>query len=393
MKRKSMALTLWLIANTAVADNAVFNALEGLKEANPPGLSTKGGATGGTGASKGLPYETPASVACLYGLVAQESACNPSQVTAVATGGGHAVAVVVAYHYRQALADLQAFSAQFGLPEPQLSVVYADGKQPKRDTGSWALKAAVNLQWIHALAPNAALYLVEAASGRRGDMMAAVDKASAVVAAAGGGQVVMSWGVPEYAGQKRLDKHFTAASVTYLSHAGNTPGVWHPCSSPSVVCVGGTTLRRDPDSGAALGEVAWLDGGGGLSQFYRRPAYQQPWAAALDGHRGVPDVAAVADVVEGGAWVYFTGIGGNGWKGVSGGSWAVSIMAGILNATGHLYPSSQVTLENLYQNTSGLAFRDMTDGWCGFNAGTNATAGWDSCTGLGVIGHPTATMP
>jgi len=137
----------------------------------------------------GYGYETPASLACIHGLVAATNGCNPNSVTAVAKGGSRAIAIVDAYHYPSALADLQLFSKQFGLPVPTPSnfqVVFASGVQPARDLG-WELEEALDIEYAHAMAPNATLYLVEAASDSLSSLLAAVDKASQLVAKAGGG--------------------------------------------------------------------------------------------------------------------------------------------------------------------------------------------------------------
>ncbi|MDD5273830.1 MAG: hypothetical protein PHU14_14075, partial [Methylovulum sp.] len=77
----------------------------------------------------GYGYETPASLACIYKLVPAVSGCNPNKATTLVTGGSKAIALVDAYHYPNALSDLQAFSNQFGLPSPNLQVVYANGSQ------------------------------------------------------------------------------------------------------------------------------------------------------------------------------------------------------------------------------------------------------------------------
>jgi kumamolisin len=146
----------------------------------------------------GYNFETPASLACVYGLTAQAGGCNPNTIAAAAQGGSPAIAIVDAYHYPNAMADLKYFSAQFGLPVPTASgfqVVFASGWQPARDPG-WELEMALDVQMAHAMAPNAKLYLVEAASNSDSDLLAAVDKAAQLVASAGGGEVSMSWEAP-----------------------------------------------------------------------------------------------------------------------------------------------------------------------------------------------------
>ena len=71
----------------------------------------------------GLFFETPASLACLYALVPKTLACNPQQVTQNANGGSKAIAIVDAFDDPTVLADLQTYSAQFGLPAtPPLSL-------------------------------------------------------------------------------------------------------------------------------------------------------------------------------------------------------------------------------------------------------------------------------
>ena len=108
----------------------------------------------------GFGFETPASLACVYSLVPKASACNPNLFKTNPAGGFGAIAVVDAFHYPTALADLQNFSTQFGLKAPNLSVVFAGGTRPAQDpTGGWELEAALDLQWAHAMAPDAKLIL------------------------------------------------------------------------------------------------------------------------------------------------------------------------------------------------------------------------------------------
>jgi len=59
-------------------------------------------------------FETPASLACVYGLVTPVTGCNPNTVAANPSGGARAIAIVDAYHYPTAMSDLGVFSAQFG---------------------------------------------------------------------------------------------------------------------------------------------------------------------------------------------------------------------------------------------------------------------------------------
>src|SRR5262245_21216642 len=114
-------------------------------------------------------YETPASLGCVYRLTSVSSAqigCNPTDPTLPnPAGGARAIAIVDAYDYPTAFSDLQIFSAQFGLPAPtsaNFQVVYATGAAPKVDAG-WGLESALDIQWAHEMAPQAKIYIVEAA--------------------------------------------------------------------------------------------------------------------------------------------------------------------------------------------------------------------------------------
>jgi subtilase family serine protease len=96
--------------------------------------------------------------------------------------------VVDAFHYPTALTDLQTFSAQFGLKAPNLTVVFASGTKPAQDpSGGWELEAALDMEWAHAMAPDARLFLVEARSDSLSDLLAAESVAGNLVASAGGG--------------------------------------------------------------------------------------------------------------------------------------------------------------------------------------------------------------
>ena len=320
--------------------------------------------------------ETPASLGCVYGLVAPPVAgCNPYQTTVNPTGGSRALAIVDAYDDPTAAADLAHFSSQFGLAAPNLQVVYASGSRPAFNAG-WQLEEALDIEWAHAMAPGAKIYLVEAASNSIGDLMTAVSVASQLVAKAGGGEVSMSWGASEFNGESGFDHYFTTPGVVYLASAGDSPGVIWPSASPNVVSVGGTALSRAPSTGDFQAELAWQQTGGGPSAFEPRPAYQAAVAGTVGAQRGTPDVSAVADPTTG-VWVFADGQ----WWIVGGTSVAAPVWAGIVNASGHFYTSTAAELAAIYGNTGG--FNNLTDGDCGPYEGYLALGPWSFCTGHG----------
>jgi kumamolisin len=322
--------------------------------------------------------ETPASLACVYSLVLNPVAgCNPNDPSLVnPSGGSRAIAIVDAYHYPTAMSDLATFSAQFGLPAPtnaNFQVVYASGRQPRVDA-DWNVEEALDIEWAHAMAPNATIYLVEAGSANYGDLLTAVAKANALLQSVGGGEVSMSWGGSEFASQTIYDSYFTQPGVVYFAAAGDSPGVTWPSASPNVVSVGGTSISRNPTTGVYQTEVTWQSAGGGPSVYETRPTYQNGISGIVQGQRGIPDVAADANPSSG-VWVYDSPY----WYIVGGTSLATPVWAGIVNAAGHFYPSS-LEFTVLYGN---LGTKDISAGTCGPNQGYLAGPGWDFCTGLG----------
>jgi subtilase family serine protease len=333
----------------------------------------------------GTLYGTPASVGCAYKLTATStpaSGCDPNKVTANPTGGARAIAIVDAFDDPTAAADLKAFSTQFKLAKPNFTVVKIGS--PGTDPG-WALEESLDIEWAHAMAPNAKIYLVEATTNSVSDLFKAVAKANALVAAAGGGEVSMSWGGSETAGQSSNDVNLKQKGVVYFAAAGNSPAVSYPAASPFVVSVGGTGLSYNLNTDKFQAEVIWQSTGGGPSAFYPRPHYQNGVSGVTGPHRGTPDVAAIADPTTG-VWVYCSEAACGGflpWWIVGGTSAATQIWAGIVNSAGHFRSSTNAELSAIYPAIGTAAFRDITIGSCGPFEGYLGLAGYDFCTGVG----------
>lgn len=299
------------------------------------------------------------------------------------TGKGQDIAIVVAFHYPTAKKDLKIFSKQFGLPPAKLNVVFATGVEPPVDSG-WALEAAIDVQWAHALAPRATIHLVEAASDLIGDLLVAVDVATQL------GQVVsMSWGDGENLVQPLLDFHFQNPGKVYVGSSGNVGGVTNwPAISPSVVGVGGTRLNRDK-KGKFISETGWSGSGGGRSFSFPEPQYQIDFGLSFKtlGRRGSPDVSFVADPASGVSVFTSTPTpsGETGWLVAGGTSVSAPCWAAIIALADQI---RKVPLTDGHQALYTLAtgqdyaknYRDITIG----TAGTfSCTPGWDFVTGLG----------
>jgi subtilase family serine protease len=338
----------------------------------------------------GVFFETPASLACVYRLVPHPMpGCNPDQTTQTATGGSGAIAIVDAFDDPNAASDLAIFSLIFGLPPADLTVVYAAGTRPGLDpTGGWELEESLDMQYAHAMAPNARIFLVEAATNSGNDIFNAIVLAGNLVAANGGGEVTMSFSFGEFSQETQFDGIFTTPGVVYLASTGDSAGAEWPATSPNVVAAGGTSISRDSSTGNFILENTWQDAGGGPSLVEPRPHFQDRIARIVGAARGTPDLSFDANPTSG-VWVVdtnlFQGQPGGLFFGVGGTSLSSPALAGIINNAGKFQPSSQAENTLIYRNlfADGDNFRDIVYGTCGVNVGNFAFFGWDFCTGVG----------
>ena len=348
----------------------------------------------------GYLYQTPASIACIYNLQPAVAGCNPNVVSSNPSGGSRAIAIVDAFDDPNAYADLQHFSTQFGLTPitpSSFQVVFAPpgGSTPGSCTGTatrppsalhtgWDVEESLDIEWAHAMAPSATLYLVEAQSNSFRNLLCAVTVASNLVAAAGGGEVSMSWGSGEFPAETSFDSVFTTPNVVYFASSGDGPGVSYPSASPNVVSVGGTSLSFDPMTGNFIGENTWQDTGGGASRFESRPSYQDRNIAPIVGlRRGTPDISSDANPSTG-VWVWDS-LGappGGYWYIVGGTSVSAPTWAGIVNTAGQFAPSSQAELTQLYSAPQ-ADFNGIKVGNCGPYMSIFASGSWDFCSGRG----------
>jgi kumamolisin len=367
----------------------------------------------------GYAYETPESLACVYQTATWVSGCNPlNTALTVPTGGSKSIAIVDAFDNPEAGADLAYFSAQFGLPfkVSQFQVVYTDGTIPLLDsTGGWELEESLDIEYAHAMAPNAKIYLVEAYDNEYTSLLAAVQEAINIVqcgnftsvalacgsSPTGAGEVSMSWGGGEWSGETAYDATFATANsknVVFLASSGDEPGPIYPSTSPYVMSVGGSTISRSLVNGNYQYEIGWDDAGSGRSTVEAEPTYQSSIAAVhaiAAGSRATPDVAAVANPYTG-VYVYDTFpmdlYDFGDWYIVGGTSVAAPTWAGVLNwadTANAVWPvSTQAELSKLYTDSTvpanySAALYDIQYGFCNYYMASRDAAGYDLCTGLG----------
>jgi subtilase family serine protease len=245
----------------------------------------------------------------------------------------------------------------------------------------WALEAALDTQWAHAIAPNAKILLIEAKSASLTDLLAAVDYArsrSDVVA------ISMSWGGNEFSGESNYDYHFTSIyGATWFASSGDSGnGVSWPAVSSKVIAVGGTKLTFNLD-GSLLSETAWSGSGGGLSLYEPEPSYQVLYNVPnANGKRAVPDVSYNADP-NSGVSVYDSTLiqGQRGWFQIGGTSagapqWAAIKSLGLSASNDKFYTDATTAYPSYFRDiTSG------TNGACVLYC--TAATGYDYVTGLG----------
>ena len=338
-------------------------------------------------------FETPASIACVYGFVAPTTGCNPKTAKTVPTGGSKVVVIVDAYDYPTAQNDLTVFSKQYGLPaitSSNFQVVYASGSKPPQDSsGGWEFEEALDIEMAHAMAPNAKVILVEGNSNSFADLFGANKVASKLASAAGGGEVSNSWSGGESSNEEQDESYFTGQNVVFLASTGDSPGVGNPSILQNVIGVGGTNIVRSSQYDYQ-NEVVWNNTGGGISRYVPIPSYQsmvKKVKKILGSKRGVPDIS-----MNGGpdspVSIYDTtpyqGSALN-WSGAYGTSESSPLLAGVLNAAGSFAASTSDELTTAYGGyTNKSNWRDIISGSCGNNGGSKGKKGYDLCSGIGV---------
>jgi subtilase family serine protease len=229
--------------------------------------------------------------------------------------------------------DLARFDSLFGLPATQLQVVtsLAGAASPWQAAAGEVRDAEI----AHAVAPDAAIRVVLAGAS------VASQFAALRLGLSQGAVLLISASVGEHcltpAQVSALNSALQAAQsrhVTVVNSTGEFGAVAMPCpgatsvtpvkgvdlpaADPLVLAVGGTSLLANRTTGARISETAWnappdslgapesLASGGGFSQQFPRPSYQDG-VAGIGSNRGVPDVSADADPTLGPAIVVTAG--------------------------------------------------------------------------------------
>lgn len=325
---------------------------------------------------------------------------------AITGGKSSLVAIVDAYGYPRASADLASYRSYYKLPACTtgngcLKIRnQTGGTRPPRSDPNWDQEQALDLDMVSATCPQCKILLVQANSQSGNDLYTAVEEAAKL------GAVVISnsYGGSEYKGcggpGEPSDPAFSAPGHVYVASAGdnggglaNCGGPQQPCSLSTVVCVGGTHLVRSHDS-RGWKESVWNElsnygcggscgaTGSGCSIVVKKPSWENDPSCRM---RSEADVSAEASVVTPVA-VYYSG-----WTAFGGTSVSAPLIAGIFGRAGNAHAGNGphniwANRSHLHDQTVGNNLFARLSGNCASNVHyiCYAAKGYDGPTGLGT---------
>ncbi|HEY4032722.1 MAG TPA: S53 family peptidase [Ktedonobacteraceae bacterium] len=338
------------------------------------------------------------------------------------TGKGQTIVDIVSFGSPTLQQDMKVFDQTFNLPPVDvqaISPLNIPEYDPHHDKDGWAQETELDVQIIHALAPEAKIIVLQSPVAETEGTVGLPEyrKLEQYVIDHQLGYIVsQSWGASELTlqdgqGQQEiqqwndfLQQGVTNHHITYLSASGDTGATDYvddhndlgniattsfAADSPWVTGVGGTSLSTADSTSS---ETAWSDGGGGFSRFYQTPSYQKLLPTQVlqqfNNQRGVPDVSAEADPNTG-LPVYLQGQ----WSSAGGTSASTPVWAAVAAIANQMagHPLGFIN-PGLYKlANSGTYQQDFHDITEGNNSnlqadvkGYSAAPGWDPVTGLGT---------
>jgi hypothetical protein len=336
---------------------------------------------------------TPADLASAYGF-------------APAAGGvGQTVAIVDAYDDPNIEQDLGTFDSQYGLQActtangcfTKVSQTGSTTSLPPADTTGWSLEISLDVETVHSVCESCKILLVEAEAESLADLAAAENEAVAL----GANEVSNSYGAPESQMGEAEHAAYNHPGVAIVAGAGDDGYLnWDfiaafltapampdaPASLPTVVAVGGTSLKLKTN-GTRKSESVWNDSGrpshkdfkrfsatgGGCSTLFTAPAWQESvpgWANTGCGTKRLDnDISAVGDPFTGfdvyDSYVYeleFT----PGWMTVGGTSLSSPLITALYGLAGGSHGVSYPAASLYAHLGEASALYDLTKGGNGY---------------------------
>jgi subtilase family serine protease len=366
------------------------------------------------------------------------------------TGKGATIVIVDSFGSPTIKADLSTFDKQYGYPDPpSFKIITPAGKPPAWDPNNtdmtgWAGETTLDVEYAHTIAPGANIVLAETPVAETEGVTGfpQIVKAEQYVVDHHIGDVIsQSFGATEetftsyqqLAPLRAAYKDAYAHGVTVLASTGDdgaantkldgstyylSPVTGWPATDPLVTAVGGTQIKESP--AGTYSSVTWNDTydvplqqaftgtngpnpfatGGGVSEFFSRPWYQNSVARVTGPTRGIPDIS-LSGACDGAVTTYSSYPGGvTGWHLTCGTSEAAPLMAGMValaNQVAHhrlglinptLYQLAQFHAPGLVDVTSGnntVSFTQGSPAKLYTVKGYPATSGYDLSTGVGTV--------
>lgn len=343
----------------------------------------------------------PREMACAYDFPPGDG--QGECIAIILLGGGYVTSDLTQYFEGAGLhvpeVTLVEVGGQVNNPAPAASISdMLNGNMPDPQT-LWTVEAALDIEIVGALVNCAHIVVYMGPNNNQGKLEAF---SRAMTDPFGASVITCSFGSFEQgldpAYLQAMDDAYVLAGlngITVCVSSGDQgdgagpsgPRVRFPASSPNVLACGGTHATLA--STGTLHEVVWTEtlgsnhfnSGGGVSGFFVPPAFQAgadvPGATGGRVGRGVPDVAAKADIASGYSILvrgFSFPMGGTSAAAPLWASLALRLNQNLDARVGHLTPM-------LYMPCCASALRDVTAG----NSGGlfAARPGWDACTGLG----------
>lgn len=262
------------------------------------------------------------------------------------TGKGTTIGILAFSGDPYIVEQLRSFDKMFNLPDPPFFKIEHIGPYNPNEgiANGWALEISLDVEYAHAMAPEAGIVLYVA------NLDVPLPAAIAYIVQKNEVDVVsQSFGIPEiYVALGLIPLSFIQAltyeywlgevqGITFVAASGDGGGNGYnfylfpegsnmlPASNPYVLAVGGTSLYISNDSFAQTawsGQSVFGASTGGYSVIF-----PSPWYQGVEGFRRIPDISAVGNPYTGVQVLYYHGevylVGGT--------SLAAPIVAGIIS--------------------------------------------------------------
>ncbi len=302
------------------------------------------------------------------------------------------IAIVDAFDDPNAEADLNTYREQYGLSActtangcfAKVNQEGEEGSYPEAEAG-WAFEISLDLDMVSAICPECHILLVEADNNQYKNLGKSVETAVELGAAA----VSNSYGSKEFSEETLFDSYFDHPGTPILVSSGDYGyGVEYPSSSPNVIAVGGTSLKKT-ENPRGWSESVWSGSGSGCSKYEKKPTWQKDKGCE---NRTTADVSAVASpetpVSVYDSYVY------SGWMLAGGTSASAPIIAGIEGLSSSAFRSAGA--KAFYEAGENNELFDVMagrNGECGGSYLCEGKIGYDGPTGWGTLGPPLAGPP